>query len=447
MTDMPPVPSPVDEIFIPASEYTDPAWDAAEREHLWPKIWHMACRESELLVPGDFVNFEILDESILIVRNGEGADDLAAFYNVCQHRGRRLRDEPRGRVGPTLACRFHGWQFTREGELHTVYMEDDWEGCAAYDRSKLSIPKVKLERWGGWVWLNMDPDCEPLESWLGQATQVLAPFHFDEMRPVFWKTLLAPVNWKVVAEAFNEGYHSGATHTCGINYWPSRSPTATSGRHSIFFSEGKGGFSEYKDERGKWVKAKTMAEHIWANNRHLHRTLHAMTLDPALAASERLLDLPEDTDPGAMAALLFQYNREEIEKRGAKAPATMTMQNLYATGTDWHLFPNSIVLPTMDGALWYRIRPDRHDRDACIFDIWSFGRFAPGEEPDAANEVYDGFEAFKGQCEFLEEDFANLQAVNDGMKSRGFRGATLNPHQEGSVSNFHRALREFMGLD
>jgi hypothetical protein len=190
-----------------------------------------------------------------------------------------------------------------------------------------------------------------------------------------------------------------------------------------------------------------MAEHIWANNRHLYSTLHAMTLDPALAASERLLDLPADTDPAAMAALLYEYNREEIERRGARFPETMTMEKLYATGTDWHLFPNSIVLPTLDGALWYRIRPDRHDRDACIFDIWSFGRFAPGSEPQVENEIFDGFEAFRGQCEFLEEDFANMQAVSDGMKSRGFRGATINPLQEGSVSNFHRALREFIAGD
>jgi phenylpropionate dioxygenase-like ring-hydroxylating dioxygenase large terminal subunit len=438
-----PIPAPVEDIFVPAREFTDPAWDTAERDRLWPKVWQMACRESEIAGVGQFVNYEIMDESILVIRTGAGADEISAIYNVCQHRGRRLRDEKRGTIGDRLTCRFHGWQYSREGELTKVYMEKDWADCPSFDKSKLSIPQVKWARWGGWVWVTMDPEAEPLDSWLGAAKTMLEPFHLEELRPKWWKTLLAPVNWKVVVEAFNEGYHSGSTHTSGVNYWPLRSPTATAGNHAAFFSEAED-FTEYKTAEGKWAKPSSFVENLWANNRHLFRTLGAMTLDPSMRASERLLDLPPDTDPMAVMAALYEYTSEEIHKSGASFPATMTMEKLFAAGTDWHLFPNSIVLPTLDGALWYRIRPNPHDRDACIFDIWSFGRFAPGEEPKVENEIYDGFDAFRGQCEFLEEDFANLEAVNLGMKSRGFAGATLNPIQEGTISNFHRVLRSFV---
>jgi phenylpropionate dioxygenase-like ring-hydroxylating dioxygenase large terminal subunit len=442
MSATPPAPAPVADIFVPAREFRDPQWDVAENERLWPKVWQMACREAEITAPGQFIRYDILDESILIVRTGDGPDELSAFYNVCQHRGRRLREEKRGALGVTFACRFHGWQFDRKGDLHKAYMEQDWDDCPQFDRTRLSIPKVRLARWGGWVWINMDPDAEPLDSWLGQVKDVLAPFHLGELRPKWWKTIFAPVNWKVVVEAFNEGYHSGSTHTCGINYWGLRSPTAVAGNHAAFFSEAAG-FTEYKDTGNKWVKPKNFIENMWANNRHIFRTLGAMTLEPGMAASERLLELPGDTEPMAVLQTLFDFTRDEIENSGAKFPETMTLEKLFAAGTDWHIFPNSIVLPTLDGALWYRVRPNPKDRDACVFDIWSFGRYAPGAEPVIENELYNGFEEFAGQCEFLEEDFANLEAVNLGMKSNGFSGAFLNPLQEGTISNFHRMLRKY----
>ena len=45
----------------------------------------------------------------------------------------------------------------------------------------------------------------------------------------------------------------------------------------------------------------------------------------------------------------------------------------------------------------------------------------------------------------LAQDFANMQFVHKGMKSRGFRGPLPNPHQEQKVINLHRNLANFMG--
>ena len=57
-----PIPQPISDIFIPAEEYLDPAWDAAEKDKLWPHVWQMACRESDLDKKGKFFAYEILDE-------------------------------------------------------------------------------------------------------------------------------------------------------------------------------------------------------------------------------------------------------------------------------------------------------------------------------------------------------------------------------------------------
>jgi nitrite reductase/ring-hydroxylating ferredoxin subunit len=432
------------------SLYDDREFDRLERERLWPHVWQMACREAELAAPGDFVVYDILDDSILIVRTGTGVDDVAAMYNVCQHRGRRLRDEPRGRIGKAIHCRFHGWQYAPTGELVHVHFEDDWRDCPSFDKSKLGLPRVKVARWGGWIWINQDPDAEPLAQWLGEVPRFLDPFAPDAMRPLWWKTIIAPANWKILVEAFIEAYHSGATHLSGINYRSARVPGLVLGNHSMLYGE-PGPFTEYKSADGRWVTPRSLQENLWANFTHLGRTLGAMTLAPGMAAYERLRALPEDTPVDEVLTKLLEYHREEMATRGIAWPEGLTLEAWAAAGLDWHVFPNSIVLPTFDGALWYRMRPNggakpgTRDQDTSIVDIWSLGRFAPGEEPAVQQEVFHGFEAFRGQCEFLEEDFSNIAAVNRGVKSRGFRDVTLNPVQEVGIVHFHEMLAKFLG--
>jgi hypothetical protein len=186
---------------------------------------------------------------------------------------------------------------------------------------------------------------------------------------------------------------------------------------------------------------------MWANFTHLGRSIGAMTLEPGMAAYERLRVLPDDATVDTVMTKLFEYHREEMAKRGIRWPEGLTLETWAAAGLDWHVFPNSIVLPTFDGALWYRMRPHADDRDRCIVDIWALGRFAPGKEPVVEQQVFDGFEAFRGQCEFLEEDFSNIEAVNRGVKSRGFRDVTLNPVQEGGVVHFHDLLARYLRDD
>src|ERR1019366_4290130 len=53
---------------IPSKRYYDPDFYAMECELLWPHVWQMACRLAEIPNPGDYVEYEILDKSIIVVR-------------------------------------------------------------------------------------------------------------------------------------------------------------------------------------------------------------------------------------------------------------------------------------------------------------------------------------------------------------------------------------------
>ena len=49
---------------VPKERYYDPDFYRLEAEQLWPRAWQMACRLEEIPQPGDFAEYEILDQSV-----------------------------------------------------------------------------------------------------------------------------------------------------------------------------------------------------------------------------------------------------------------------------------------------------------------------------------------------------------------------------------------------
>ncbi len=104
-----PVPFPVEvPDRIPKERYFDPGFYAAEAEHLWPRVWQMAARTEEVPGVGDFVEYEILDRSVVVVRTGAGPGDIAAYENACRHRGVKVV-QGAGSLKSGFTCPFHGW--------------------------------------------------------------------------------------------------------------------------------------------------------------------------------------------------------------------------------------------------------------------------------------------------------------------------------------------------
>ena len=106
--------------LIPAQRYYDAQFYALECERLWPRVWQMACRLEEIPKPGDFVVYDILDQSVIITRVDEKT--VRAYHNACRHRGVQLvRD--RGHCAGVFTCPFHGWQFGLDGKCRTRLLD------------------------------------------------------------------------------------------------------------------------------------------------------------------------------------------------------------------------------------------------------------------------------------------------------------------------------------
>jgi phenylpropionate dioxygenase-like ring-hydroxylating dioxygenase large terminal subunit len=137
---------------------------------------------------------------------------------------------------------------------------------------------------------------------------------------------------------------------------------------------------------------------------------------------------------------------EEAIKDGAGWPMQLTPEYVEASHLDWQIFPNSIYLHgAIDSVIWYRFRPNGHDQDTCIMDVWSLERYAEDKVPPLKREFYSDWRDPAAKWgRILEQDFANMLAVQKGMKSRAFTGSLLNPIQETAMANLYRSIRQFM---
>jgi len=205
---------------IPAGRYTDPEFQALERQFLWRKSWLYACHMSELPHIGSYILWAKTNSPIMIVRTGE--DEVRAFYNTCRHRGGPLVEDTCGRVKGGFICKYHGWAYDLEGRLKGVRDRRDFIDL---DMDNLSLVTVACERLGNWVFINEDPAAGPLEDALGPIAQQWQQFDPDSIRHITSYGFDIECNVKVMLEAFFEVYHLKSIHPETANRFLDHSAT------------------------------------------------------------------------------------------------------------------------------------------------------------------------------------------------------------------------------
>jgi phenylpropionate dioxygenase-like ring-hydroxylating dioxygenase large terminal subunit len=191
---------------VPVSRYISKEFHDLEVEKVWKRVWQVACHEDDIPGVGDYIPYDIAQLSFLVIRTSE--TEIKAYWNACLHRGRKLRENA-GKGATELRCPFHGWTWNTDGSLRQVPCQWDYPGLKAENEH---LQEVKVGRWGRFVFINPDLNCEPLEDFLGDL-----PTHF-ELLPYEKRYKEAHVakiircNWKVASEAFMESYHVIATH-------------------------------------------------------------------------------------------------------------------------------------------------------------------------------------------------------------------------------------------
>ena len=436
-------------VVIPIEPFVSRDYAEAEGEKLWAKVWQAACRVEEVPNAGDYVTYDIGDESIIVVRTSP--DEIRAMYNVCLHRGRRLTEG----CGHTnqFYCRFHGWSWNIDGTNRVTIGPEDW--CGALNDENLTMKQVKVGLWGGWVWLNMDPDCEPLEKFLAPVIRMLGPFETEKMRYAWRQWLYFPCNWKAALGAFSESYHVHASHPqlgrgMGVMAWWCQTEGAHAWHGPLGPRSEIGGPRGGDGERMKGLSAargeigQDPRIAVADDQQMTWDQLRAVTTETFVKASKRLKDeLPEGATMEEVGHHLLASARADDAARGVIWPE-IPPEHLAATGIDWQVFPNSIFLTSLTTVLCYRARPNGSDPNSCIFEVYVLERFPEGQEPQT-EWVYEADPTEEKWRLILAQDFGNMAAVQKGMKSRGFMGPRPNPIEEKTVIHFHRMLAQYMG--
>jgi hypothetical protein len=244
-------------------------------------------------------------------------------------------------------------------------------------------------------------------------------------------------------EAFNEGYHVNVTHHQLARYGAvSHHVSRKHGIHSMFGPPGPKGTAEVPEAKtAKSNAAKKVADFY----SYLKGALDSNMTDTIVAAAGHMAEqAPEDLSRAQAFGRTFELARQQDAARGVTWPQ-LTPEQMLAGGTDWHIFPNMVLLPMATNCLGYRARPNGDDPNTCIFEVYQLERFAEGEAPNKVenlrnDDIYD--EAFWG--EILLQDFQQMEGTHRGVKSKSYKGPRLNPVQEKPLSNFHRVYHELL---
>ena len=190
---------------VPGPFYIDPEVWAQENERIFARTWQVVGHREQLAKPGDFFTAELLGEPLLLVRGAQG--ELRGFYNVCRHRAGPPAEGCGSRK--LFRCGYHGWTYGLDGGLISA---PEFEGQPGFDPKQFTLAPVRTEEWSNLIFVNLDPDAEPLVNSLGQLPKQAERFGFAGMKLFERRTYDMKCNWKTYVDNYLEGYHLPSVH-------------------------------------------------------------------------------------------------------------------------------------------------------------------------------------------------------------------------------------------
>ena len=148
-------PDPARSMSLRAEAYVEPRWSSFEDAAVFARTWQWICHVEQLTEPGSYVASTVAGMPIVVVRDRSGV--LLAFYNVCKHRAHELLSG--SGVTRNIVCPYHAWTYDLSGGLKAARRADRME---TFDKSTVCLDQVQVEEFGGFVYVNLDPNAEKL---------------------------------------------------------------------------------------------------------------------------------------------------------------------------------------------------------------------------------------------------------------------------------------------
>lgn len=404
--------------------YTSREFFQQEMDHVWSKSWQWVCRLEHIPDEGDNYIYDIGDYSVIVVRQAD--DGIKAFLNTCTHRGTRLLGAEGAGYNQAFTCPFHGWSWHLDGSIRNIPGAWDFPHASEQDHGLL---EVSCEHWGGFIFINIDPEASPLHESMDVMPEHFSHFPLNQRRIKLHVQKVLPANWKAAQEAFMEAYHNFETHD---------SPNGANAQYDIFgkyvsrFIHNIGNYSpqSLSDYPGdKWR-------------------------DPPLTEQQLLALLAVEQRPlreGETARSVAAENLRSHLGKELGIDLSATCDSLMMDSIEYHLFPNMFFFPGVLVPMVYRFRPLGNDVDQCVFDLMIMEPVAKGqalpEPPEPirleVEQSYTEVEELGWLGKIYDEDTGNLQLQQQGFKTTR-KGVTLGNFQEARIRRVHMTLDELM---
>ena len=399
--------------IIPAARYYDQAFMALEWERMWTKVWLLGARSDDMAAPGDYVCTDIGKESVLLVRQPDGG--VAAFPNVCLHRGNRLRPEGRGSA-EAFRCMYHHWTYDLGGRL--THVPDLGTFPQGAPPGHLPYPCAE---WGGFVWFSLNRQVEPLAAYLDPIQAHLDPYQAHKMAWVRDITVEWDCNWKTSVDAFNETYHVQGIHP-----------------------------------QLQWYLDDVNVQ-IDCYERHNRYLIPFAAISPRVAMPSAIppaiheIMVKAGMDPAGYEGSVGDIRRDVQKWKRAHGPAQgkdYSRLNDDQLTDDYHyfIFPNVSLNVHADDIMMFRQRPHATDPNRMYYDIWMF-ELVPDGQPRPERPRHQHFRhGDKTIGQVLDQDAFNLPFVQLGMRSDAFPGLWIG-EQELRIRHFHHVLDRYLYPD
>ncbi len=185
--------------------YTETKYDEIDRTSVLSHHWHYLCHASQLRDQGSFLASDLLSHPVVAINKG---DEIAVYYNVCQHRGGPVAEgEGRKRF---LSCKCHSSSYNLKGEL--VGAPDFSDDENDLDKSCIKLKKIAHQIWQGMVFVYLGEGDKVYDHPGTEILERIKPTTFEDWS--FAKRVVYDVNanWKTYIDNYLEGYHIPYVH-------------------------------------------------------------------------------------------------------------------------------------------------------------------------------------------------------------------------------------------
>ena len=376
-------------VTLPAQAYTSEEFFEWEVTHVLRAGWQCVAHVSQLPLPGDFLNLDLLGEPLIVIRGKDSV--VRVLSRVCPHRAMDIMPLGFGYDGHgpgearpesvscghtrIFLCPYHAWTFELDGGLKAC---PEMHRAECFVRDEFALKAFPTTIWQGFVFVNLDGTAPAFVDGLNEAAADLAAFDLSNLQLAIAREWDCPFNWKVLVENFMESYHHlGIHHRTLQPMMPARDTWS-------------------EQERRHYIRA--------------HLPYKESARDELWAKAQR-------GEHGDELPLL---------------PGLSEQQH-----SEWGLFllhPSCLLATAPDRVIWYRLQPLGPDRLRLLTTI-----LVPRNVVAAPNFERQRAHAAKLLTDFHLEDMEVCTAVQRGLYASGWQPGRLS-HLEMPVWLFHRFL-------